>query len=115
MQGEKGENGPPGPEQAGILDDQYRNCTWCWRMLNPYLILALVLWLILVTLLLVVTIAIVTCRRRQPEHLGHNLKWSSSHNDLWKHYEDDRASKPGYDNPALEPTYSTVQEGRTAF
>lgn len=28
-----------------LADDQFEDCTWCYRFLNPYLILALCIWL----------------------------------------------------------------------
>ena len=85
------------------------SCSWCAALLDPYLILALIIWLAVVTLLLIATV-IYFCRRkqRQPVHYSNANGHASSRDDLWKKYDN-----AGFENG--EPTYAVVAEGKTAF
>ena len=104
-----------------LADVMLDSCSWCASLLNPYLILGLLIWLALVTLLLLVLICCATYhRKRNQAKYAQNLKWAGSQNDLWKNY--DASAKggseprvPSYENPGLEPTYDSIEEGRTAF
>ncbi len=105
-----------------VADSEVGTCSWCWRLLNPYLILGALIWLGVVTVaLLALCVAVCCCRRRDAHHKA-ALSYSNgsvtgwNHKDLWKtNYEEiETSSKPGYENTGLDSSYY-VEEGRTAF
>lgn len=59
------------------------------------------------------------CKKKQEKDAVYGSSippWTGSTNDLWKNY-DDKMTKASFDNGVLsiEPSYSYVEEGRTAF
>ena len=76
-------------------------CDWCEKLLDPYLILALIIWLALVTIGLIVMAVIIFYCRRGSVGKYNREEWSSK-SDLWKKY-----NNVGRD--------SVAEEGRTSF
>lgn len=121
--GARGRAGPPGPSGKGAntgpssIEALLGGCEWCEKLLNPYLILGLIIWLIIITILALIIIACYIHKRRQRSKYKDST-WSSRQEDLWKKYEGMNgtpAKVPSYENPAMDATYDAIDEGRTVF
>jgi hypothetical protein len=123
MDGKDGAVGPMGPAgPAGEIIEvlpQTDGCSWCSPLLSPMVILGLLIWLAVVSVILIVTISIVAYRKNNADYKK-TKKYAASQSELWKKYETAGFDNEGYETPKVngtspEPTYSTVEEGRTEF
>ena len=88
----------------------YEDCTWCSEFLNPYLILAVVIWLGVVSVFMIAMVLTLCCRKQTKPNYQRNI---ATNDYLWKKYENGGFDK-GPD-PAEDNTYSAIEEGRTEF
>ncbi|OAF67664.1 hypothetical protein A3Q56_04626, partial [Intoshia linei] len=115
--GPRGERGIPGPS-VGLSYGKSTNCVWCAELLNPYLILGLMIWMVILSLLVTIVIATISCKKDKTRGYvaenptNYKPKWKSSGTEGWQN--------PGYDYEKegtiqAEATYSALDEGRTSF
>ena len=84
------------------------DCTgFCDTFTNPYLILAVLVWLAILTIVFFVFLCAYCCRTMTSES-QHN---TTSKDKLWKKYNDIDGNKHGKDNGM----YAEVEEGMTGF
>ena len=100
-----------------VLDSLLQDCSWCQNLVNPYLSLAMLIWLVAISIVFVVVVFVIWRHHRNIEiHYQKGLTSGTSQTDLWKKYHTTGFDNNGANlNDGNDEMYAHIDEGRTEF